>query len=270
MSRYLGVAAAAGLIAVIVKGLKKKATPVTTAGDVAEAVATGDRELTKLERANIVAGIKVEYEGDVLSVRTLTQITEAVLRFAVPKFVELTKEDRNERRAQRDNVDRYISLWDEYAQKLEEIIEKSQKEVLKELNLAETVFENSNSFHISQNNQELFMLHATLPQRLKSSLRATKTLTLEEFKTILRAQIDATNEHAANLKDISAKTKNPEEAAPIINNMVVDAIFSKYTVEEEDLFAAMQIFANDGQVQGLLMELQSANMRLIPMPEGLF
>lgn len=66
-----------------------------TAKDVADAVtATGDRELTKLERANIVAGIKVEYEGDVLSVRTLTQITDAVLKFAVPKFVELTKEDR--------------------------------------------------------------------------------------------------------------------------------------------------------------------------------
>ena len=172
-----------------------------TAADVAAAIPTGDRELTKLERANIVSGIKVEYEGDVLWVRTLTQITDAVLKFAVPKFVELTNEDRNgnyddaniqycrqgiawkflkffldsnrliglERRAQRDNVDRYIALWDEYAQKLEEIIEKSQKEVLKELNLADSVFENSNSYHISQNNQELFMLHATLPQRLKYS-----------------------------------------------------------------------------------------------------
>lgn len=114
------------------------------------------------------------------------------------------------------------------------------------------------------------MLHATLPQRLKTTLKPTKKLSLNEFKEILRVQIEVTNKEAANIKRISEKTRHPEEAAPIIGNIVNDIIYSKYTVEEEDLFAVVQLFSEDNQVQQLMGQLQIANMKLLPMPEGLF
>jgi hypothetical protein len=66
-----------------------------------------------------------------------------------------------------DDLTKYVALWDEYTKKLEEIIDASQKEVLKGLNMGDDDWEKSNSYYISTNNQELFMLHATLPQRLK-------------------------------------------------------------------------------------------------------
>jgi hypothetical protein len=265
-----GVAAAAGVAAVIYSVIKKKEDkkPAVTVAEVAKTTTTG--ELTRLERSNIIAGITVEYEGDHLTVKTITHITEAVVRLAIPEFTRITKEDREARRASKDNLQRYIELWDEYTQKLEEVIERSQKQVLRDLNITESVFENSNSHHVAANNQELFMLHATLPQKLKASLKPSKQLSLEEFKLIIKDQVNATNDEAANLNEISSKTRHPEEAAPIINNRVNDALYVKYLVEEEDILAAFQAYANDPEVQALFLQLQQATMRLLPMPEGLF
>jgi len=258
-----GISAAAAAIAGIYYATqKKKGGKVATVTPV-EIAKKG--ELTKLERANIIAQIKVEYEGDHLTVETIQQISDAVVKFSIPEFVEITRKDREERRASKDNLDVYIKLWDQYTQSLEEIVEKNQKIVLRELNISDRVFEDSNSFHIGNNNQELFMLHATLPHRLKGGLKSTKKLTFEEFKTIIRAQIDATNAEAVNIGQIAEKTKHAEEAAPILNNRVNDAIFSKFLVEEEDLGAAMLSFGDKKEAQELFMELQQANMKLLPM-----
>jgi len=109
------------------------------------------------------------------------------------------------------------------------------------------------------------MLQATLLNRLKANLRGTKTLTLEEFRDIIRTQVELMNKEAENYKEISAKTKHPEEAAPIINNKVSDLIYHKYTVEEEDLNVAMTSYIEDPVSQGLFRELQQANMKLLPL-----
>jgi hypothetical protein len=258
-----GLSAAAAAIAGVYFTLqKKKAAKVVTPVEIAH-----NGQLTKLERANIIAQIKVEYEGDHLTVETIKQISEAVVKFSIPEFVEITKKDREERRANRENLEVYVKLWDTYTQNLEEIVEKNQKAVLRELNISDKVFEDSNSFHITNNNQELFMLHANLPYRLKASLKATKKLTLDELKTILRAQIEATNEEALNIARLSEKTKHPEEAVPILNNRVYDTIQAKFLVEEEDLTVAAQNFSENKDIQGLFIELQTANMKLLPLGE---
>jgi len=50
--------------------------------------------LSKLEKANIIAGIKVERDGQHLTVKTISQIGDAVIKFAIPQFIELTQKDR--------------------------------------------------------------------------------------------------------------------------------------------------------------------------------
>jgi len=258
----LGAAAAAIAGFYFVTQKKKAEKAPITPGEIAK-----KGELTRLEKANIIAQINVQYEGNYLTVDTIKQISDAVVKFSLPEFIEMTKKDREERRANKDNLDVYIELWDKYTQNLEEVVEKNQKLVLSDLNIGDKVFEDSNNYHITNNNQDLFMLHATLPHRLKGSLRPTKKLTFDEFKTILRAQIDATLVEAANIGVISEKTKHPEEAAPILNNRVSDIIHGKYLVEEEDLGAAMQTYGENREAQELFMELQQANMKLLPMGE---
>ena len=41
---------------------------------------------------------------------------------------------------------------------------------------------------------------------IRANLRGTKTLTLEEFRDIIRAQIELMNKEAENYKEISSKT----------------------------------------------------------------
>jgi len=255
----VGAAAAAAILALQHFSSAKKAV----AGDVTPAKQGG--ELTKLDKANIIAAIQVEWINDILSVESIKQISDAVVKFAFPEFVELTRKDREERRVNTDDTQKYIDLWETYTQRLEELVEKSQKAVLESLQISEAAFEKSNSHHISENNQELFLLQATLLNRLKANLRGSKTLTLEEFRDIIRTQVELMNKEAENYKEISAKTKHPEEAAPIINNKVSDLIHSKYTVEEEDLTTAMTSYAEDPISQGLFRELQQANMKLLPL-----
>jgi len=72
-----------------------------------------------------------------------------------------------ERRAHKNDIKKYIELWDEYAQKLEEIIESSQRNVLRGLSISDNEWETSNTVYMENNNHQLMMLHASLPQKLK-------------------------------------------------------------------------------------------------------
>jgi hypothetical protein len=254
----VGAAAAAAVFAIYqISNNQKKVVQVAPVAD--------RGELTKLEKANIIASIKIEYIGDILTVESIKQISDAVVKFAFPEFLQLTRQDREERRANKDNVDKYVELWETYTQRLEELIEKSQKAVLETLQISESVFERSNSHHISEHNQELFLLQATLLNRLKSGITGSKKLTLQEFRDIIKTQIELMLKEADYYKEISAKTKHPEEAAPIINNRVNDMIHAKYTVEEEDMTAAMTLYAEDPESINLFRDLQSANMKLLPL-----
>jgi len=47
-----------------------------------------------LEKANIIASIKIEYVGDILTVESIKQISDAVVKFAFPEFLQLTRKDR--------------------------------------------------------------------------------------------------------------------------------------------------------------------------------
>jgi len=72
-----------------------------------------------------------------------------------------------ERRANKTDLKRYIELWDDYAQKLEEVIESSQRDVLSGLGISDNDWETSNTVYMENNNHQLMMLHASLPQKLK-------------------------------------------------------------------------------------------------------
>jgi len=225
--------------------------------------------LTEADKKAIISAIKIQNNGENLSIQTIAQICDATLKLASPQFIELTRRDRKERRSSK-NLRRYIELWDDYAQRLEEVIESSQRAVLKELGLSDAVWENSNGFYMNQGNHELMMLHASLPQKLKMSLGSTRALSQQEFKQVLRAQVELLNKEADNSEEIAQLTKRPEEAAPIVQNRVNDRIFEDYGVEEEDIYVSMKKYMMDPEVQQIFMELQQATMKMMPQQGGGF
>jgi len=76
-------------------------------------------KLSKLQRANIIAGIKIDKDGNVLSLNTISQISDAVIKFASGDFIELTHKDRQERRSNKGDLSKYVDLWNDYTKNLE-------------------------------------------------------------------------------------------------------------------------------------------------------
>jgi len=224
--------------------------------------------LTKADKEAILKAIKVDRNQGILTIPTIAAICDATLKFASPEFIKITRKDRKERRANKTDLKRYIELWDDYAQKLEEVIESSQRDVLSGLGISDNDWETSNTVYMENNNHQLMMLHASLPQKLKMSLGASKALTQAEFKNVLKAQVKYLNEEADNAGEISNWIRRPEELAPIIQNRVNDRIFDEFAIEEEDVYASMKQYMMDPEVQGIFMELQQATMKLMPMQGG--
>lgn len=226
--------------------------------------------MSKLQKANIIAGIKVERQNGVLTLETIAHVSDAVIKFASGDFIELTESDRANRRAVKNDLQKYIEIWNEYTRRLEEIVDSAQKNILSELNITEKDWEDSNTYYMSQNNNELLMLHATLPQRLKAAVTSKKNLNADEFKNVLRAQIKGLESEAEKLPEIQNFVKQAEETAPIIQNRVNDMVYEEYGIEEEDILASMKENIQDQEVQQLLLKVQQATMKLMPLPEGMF
>jgi len=267
ISIVVGIAAAAaGLYFLVKKVSKEEGETQSRKVDIVDE--TGS-VLTSAEREAIARAIRIEYQGPNLSIATISNICDATLRFAAPDFIRLTNLDRQERRALKNDLRKYIELWDTYAHQLEEIIEKSQKDVLKALGITDDVWENSNGFYMQSGNHELLMIHASLPQKLKMSLGVgDKALDAETFKLVLRAQVELLQNEAQNLEEIKQYITREEEVAPIIQNRVNDQIFATYGVEEEHIYGSMRAHMMDPEVQQIFMQLQQATMRLVPMQGG--
>jgi hypothetical protein len=268
ISIVVGIAAAAAGLYFLVKKVVKDDGETTTTRKVDIVDETGTI-LSNSEREAIARAIRIERNGQNLSIVTISQICDATLRFAAPDFIRLTNTDRQERRALKNDLRKYIELWDTYAHQLEDIIEKSQKEVLRALNISDEDWENSNGFYMQSGNHELLMIHASLPQKLKMSLGVgDKSLDATKFKEVLRAQVDLLQREAENLDEIRQYVTREEEVAPIIQNRVNDKIFETYGVEEEHIYGSMRAHMMDPEVQQIFMQLQQATMRLVPMQGG--
>lgn len=265
--KVIGIAAGVAAVATGIYLIFKKATKDSHEDRVEISDETG-AVIPRADTAALLAGLRINYEGEHLTIQSISQICDATLRFASPKFVELTRRDRKARRAAKNNLKRYIELWEEYAHALEEIIEECQKEILAGLGIQESVWENSNTFYMTQGNHDLLMLHASLPQKLKMSIPPTKTLSKEEFMQVLRAQVALLDKEADGADAIRGEVKGPEELAPIVQNRVNDAIAEEYGVEEEDVFVSMRQYITDPAVQQIFMDLQRATMKLMPMQGG--
>lgn len=111
---------------------------------------------------------------------TINQVIEATIRLVQPEFAAMTLNDRkrNEwfslvllrfivRRADKDNIQKYVELSEEFAEQLDEIIYKRQIEIMASLGISEDTWEASNMFYMNQGSRELMMLHASIPTRLR-------------------------------------------------------------------------------------------------------
>jgi len=204
--------------------------------------------------------VKIPENQPPLSAGVIVQLSNEIVKKVAPKYVELVKHDRETRRANFDNLEEYVMIGEDYAKDLEDLMTNGKKEVLQEKGLSEAYWEKSTSHHISQGNQEVMMMQFTILQRLKYSLLPSKTITADEFKTILKAQLKHLKEEKNNLEKLKALVINPEDAISVILNRVNDTLNKEFGVEEEVLNQAIENYKTDQEISKLLEEYQKAYM----------
>jgi hypothetical protein len=69
-----------------------------------------------------------------------------------------------------------------------QVVKSATKEVLEKANVDSQLWEMSNMFYVSQNNEEILMMHFFLAKDLLSKLPINKELSLEEYKNLLKRQ----------------------------------------------------------------------------------
>jgi len=265
-----GISLAAVVYLVIQKRREKKLTAevLDYAENTANKILANPEELTKPEKTEILNKIKVRYEGEHLTIQTVEDIAETILKFCISDFIKLSRQNRKERReVESDHAQRYVELQTQYENELREIIERSRAEVLERLNLNAITFDMANPLNDDENIEKNFTLNTTLRKKLLLSIPATKSLTFEELKEILRVQAEELKKESERVYELSEKTNDRVNLVHITQNKVYDTLFRKYTVEREDIEAFSHVYQGNVEVQRLLAELEKANEELFKVQD---
>jgi len=210
----------------------------------------------KNENLSLLEKIVVQKEGKFLTIKkTISQISDVVIKFAIPNYIKLTRKSREERRANKNDLEKYIQICDEYSQNIEEIIDHAQKEVLRAIKIEGSVWDDSNQHYLNQNNQTILNLYADLPNKLKHSLPSSKKPTLDETKAILEIFIKALDNEEENSQLLNLM-KTPEEALTMVQNRAYDVVYEEHAIEEEEIFHTMKEYAKNREIEPLIGRIQ--------------
>lgn len=72
-----------------------------------------------------------------------------------------------ERRANKEDLKTYVELAERYTKAVDKLISETQMSILDYLEVPDSIWENSNSYYMSQGSQDLMLLHASIHSRLK-------------------------------------------------------------------------------------------------------
>lgn len=184
--------------------------------------------------------------GRTYDMGTISQVLEQSIELAERDFVELTLTNRRERRERmQSDVAGYEKLVGEYNDEVENVLKKAQQAILEILSIPYEDFEESViDFMEKGHYQEIYMFQAAIRQKIKEKIQATKELSIEKTKEIIRFQIEILNQQPELLKQLIQKLSSSPETVQlipiIITNLLNDYIFNEFQVEEED---QMKVFA---------------------------
>eukprot|EP00331_Platyophrya_macrostoma_P009031 CAMPEP_0176420502 /NCGR_PEP_ID=MMETSP0127-20121128/8641_1 /TAXON_ID=938130 /ORGANISM="Platyophrya macrostoma, Strain WH" /LENGTH=126 /DNA_ID=CAMNT_0017801103 /DNA_START=470 /DNA_END=850 /DNA_ORIENTATION=- len=120
-----------------------------------------------------------------------------------------------------------------------------------------------------EGNEDLFMIHASLPQHMSMSIEPTNKVDLDTFKKLMATQVSYLEENRDKLKEI-VKTHH-EIGHALIQSKISDHLYETHQTEEEDLVHFMKTTPKamkDPEVQKVMEKLQKALAKTMPMGQG--
>jgi len=210
--------------------------------------------------------IEIKYDGSRLSVDTLTQIFAKINDKAQEKFKTITLKNRQERRAAADE-EKYLEICAEFVQTLQETILRAQQDVMTSLGLSPEIMERTMMSYMMENNMKVIEQVQSTSANLQSTLPHTKDIDKDTFKKVLEAHLDYILENSASLqKNLSGVF--PPVAMQVFQFKVLDYVYQKYQIEEEDLkFAEEKGFLDDPELKELQESIMERTMEVLS-PEG--
>lgn len=137
------------------------------------------------------------------------------------------------------NKEKYIQLINQDMEQVQELIMKAQDELCKKLNVTEQMLQDSEMLLMERGlGNHLFMLQASVLQKLKDKLPKKNQVDTKQTKEIINYQITLLNNKPEQFKPYIEKLPNSFEMAQIIptilNVIISDMIYNEYNIEEED------------------------------------
>ncbi|CAD8114803.1 unnamed protein product [Paramecium sonneborni] len=212
--------------------------------------------------------IRVNYipNTNCLEPQTIVDILQYTIEIAGDEYIRITLANRKQRRNYKQNSQ--LNLYKQYILKynedIEELLEKSQAELLQRLGVSKDIFEESMLALMEKGFfQQLYMLQASVKQKIKEKIVSYQDLSVQQVKEIIRYSIKILKQQPEPFQYIVNQMMNKNELKEYIPNainmIVQDFTFQKFKVEEEDQIKNLQKpeCMGDSEIHQLLGEIES-------------
>jgi len=218
--------------------------------------------ITEEEKQSLVQKLEIRMNGEFLIVPSIIEIMQVSLLFAFPKYVQIAREDRINRRKDINNFKAYAESWETFSAKVLQAIEDATKDVLARINVEYSVWEKSKQHYAEQKNQAIYMEQLNALEKLKSGVTSEKKMSAQEVKDAIRSSIEVAEEEINNIPSIKPHVKTPMDVFPIAQNHMSDVLFERLGVEDEDVLKNIEDCLDDPEIPEILMKFQEVAMRL--------
>ncbi|CAK70484.1 unnamed protein product (macronuclear) [Paramecium tetraurelia] len=212
--------------------------------------------------------IQVNYipNTNCLEPQTIVDILQYTIDVAGDEYIRITLVNRKQRRTYKSNsqLNLYKQQILKYNEDIEELLEKSQAELLQRLGVTKEIFEESMLVLMERGFfQQLYMLQASVKQKIKEKILSNKDLSVQQVKEIIRYNIKILKQQPEPFQYIVNQMMNKNELKEYIPNainmIVQDFTYQKFKVEEEDQIKNLQKpeCMGDSEIHQLLGEIET-------------
>jgi len=212
--------------------------------------------------------IAVDKQNGLVTMVTVERIFDATILYYSNNHISRTYDDRIERRKHLGEIDKYLDIAVRQLNDFDNSVDAAQLEILHKLGLTLEEFSNSVEYYFTQGNQDVYLLTSMIPQKLKMFMPARKRLSVDTVRELLKYQKEILPVEFLIL-DIIKKYKDdltPDRVTTLLSNRLLDKVYEKFNVEEEDFTAAIQTTEcrNDQDIKTLLIEIRNSILEQVP------
>jgi hypothetical protein len=217
----------------------------------------------------LCATVKVEKNGEVLTLPTLRKFFDALALYVSQTFCQLIDDYRTERREKNYKNNEFVDAFLAFEERTKNLMGNRQQEFMDRLKISSETLAKSIQYYANQGNREVLHLYPMLASKLRSFKESERVLTKEEVLAVLTLKekllIERKDELVELMKACATTKLIPEQIFSIVQFRLSDEIATQLKVEEEDITKAMKSLDNivDPEVQEAAVKVSEATQKVM-------